>query len=80
MMMRRHRGFVIGYLNKPEGPEWAVRVKDPQSQFDKQRFIVGSVQGDLELAAGLSVEFAVGNCKEPLGKKVSKAIEVGPQT
>lgn len=80
-MMRRHRGYVIGYHNTANGPEWTVRVKDPQSQFDGQKFVVDSIKGDFELAAGLSVDFTVENFfDDPTRGKVSKATSIRAQT
>lgn len=76
-MENRHRGFVSGsHQTADRRTVWSVRVKDPASQYDGQKFVVASVRGGLELARGLNVHFAIGTVDDPSGNKVPRAVDV----
>lgn len=77
MNNRRHTGFVVGSDASTERREvWKVRVKDPASQYDGQKFVAASVRGGLELARGLNVHFVIGTMDDPSGSKVLRAVDV----
>ncbi len=77
MLDRRHRGFVVGFDTVPEGRHvWKVRVKDSASPHDRQKLVVASVRGGLELARGLNVHFAIGTIDDSSGTKVLRAVDV----
>lgn len=81
MEYRRHKGFVVGSDIAPEGRTiWKVRVKDPMSPHDGQKLVVASVRGELTLARGLNVHFAIGTIDDPSGEKVLRAVDVYLET
>jgi len=59
---------------------WKVRVKDPTSSHDGEKIVVASVRGELELARGLNVHFAVGTIDDQSGAKVPRAVDVCLET
>jgi hypothetical protein len=77
MEERRHRGFVVGCSQSPEGKSvWRVRVKDTDSSFDGQKLVVASIHGGLELARGLNVNFAIGTVDDLSGGKAVRAVDL----
>ncbi len=80
-MDNRHRGFVTGSHQTSDGRTvWSVRVKDPTSRYDGQKFVVASVRGGLELARGLNVHFVIGTVDDLSGNKVPRAVDVCLET
>ena len=76
-MPERHKGFVVGSDQNPEGhPVWKVKVKDTKSPFNGKKIVVASVHGGLTLARGLNVEFAIGTVDDTQGQKVVRAVDV----
>lgn len=79
--MTRHHGFVAGSDPGPKGQTvWKVRVKDPSSDYNGRKLVVASVQGDLQLARGLNVHFAIGTIDDQSGTKVPRAVDVRLET
>jgi len=79
MTIRRYFGFVVGCDPGAHGQTvWKVRVKDPTSQFNGQKFAVASVRDGLTLAQGLNVTFVLGIMDGPTGGRVTRAIDVLP--
>lgn len=77
MEIRRHKGYVMGFDNGARGKRtWKVRVKDPTSPHDGKKFVVASTHGNLELAQGLNVNFAIGTVDDEEGQKVERAVDV----
>ncbi len=77
MDQKRTKGFVIGSSTASKGRiVWKVRVEDPASPHNGQKLVVASIQGGLELAQGLNVDFAVGTVDGPLGTKILRAVDV----
>jgi len=76
MVKKRHAGFVVGRNASRENPVWKVRVKDPQSEFDGQKFAVASTHGGFELAQGLNMNFLIGSLNGERGQKVLRAVDV----
>jgi predicted molibdopterin-dependent oxidoreductase YjgC len=76
MVQKRHAGFVVGRNASHEKPVWKVRVKDPQSEYDGQKFVVASSRNGFELAQGLNVNFLVGSLDGEQGQKVLRAVDV----
>ena len=75
--MTRHRGFVIGSDPGPKGQSvWKVRVKDPESAYDGEKFVVASVHDEMQLARGLNVNFVIGTVDDSSGTKTPRAIDV----
>lgn len=80
-MLERHKGYVVGRDENPEGQAvWKVRVKDAESPYNNQKLVVASVQGQLELAKGLNVNFAIGTVDDKDGQKVPRAVDVRLET
>jgi len=80
-MTERHKGYVVGCNRKPDNKNiWKVRVKDENSSFNGQKFTVVSVCGEMELARGLNVNFAVGTIDGEKGQKVFRAVDVRLET
>lgn len=80
-MPERHTGYVVGRDDNPEGQVvWKVRVKDTDSPYNNQKLVVASVQGQLELAKGLNVNFAIGTVDDKDGQKVLRAVDVRLET
>lgn len=76
-MSERHKGYVVGRDNNPEGQSvWKVRVKDADSSYNNQKLIVASVHGQLELAQGLNVNFAIGTVDDKSGQQAPRAVDV----
>lgn len=72
-MVTRINGFVVGWDQNPQrGKIWKVRVKDPTSQYNDQKFEVADADTS-GLAAGLDVTFITGTFKG-----VRKAYNVEP--
>jgi hypothetical protein len=77
MENNRHKGFVVGSDQNPEGqPVWKVRVNDAGSSYDGTKLIVASVCDGLELARGLNVNFAIGTVDDNSGQKALRAVDV----
>lgn len=72
----RHHGFVLGSDLVGNRRTWKVRVKDEQSRYDGQKFVVASVHGDIELAQGLNVHFVVGTMDGSGDNTVLRAVDV----
>lgn len=75
---RRVNGYVVGcdLAQSSEKLVCRVRVKDPTSPHDGQKFTVASVHGGIELAQGLNVTFVLGTIDGPAGEKVTRAVDV----
>lgn len=77
MEKQRHKGFVVGCDQNPEGQSvWKVRVNDADSQFNGSKLVVASVHGGLELARGLNVNFAIGTVDDKSGQEIPRAVDV----
>lgn len=76
MVQNRHTGFVVGRDGWPGKLVWKVRVKDPQSCLNGQKFIVASIRNGIELAQGLNVNFLIGSLDGEQGEKVLRAVDV----
>lgn len=73
----RHTGYVVGQNKSSRGSDyWVVRVKDPQSPYNGNKFPVASVHDDIELAQGLNVSFTIGSTDGAGGERVPKAVDV----
>ena len=76
-MLDTHHGFVVGFSLSQSGKKiWAVRVKDSQSKYNKQKLTVASIHEGLELARGLNVYFVIGTVDDKEGNKVLRAVSV----
>lgn len=77
-MPERHKGYVAGSNQSASSGQviWTVRVKDSESPYDGRKFSVASAHGDINLARGLNVDFAVGTVDDEEGKKVMRAVDV----
>lgn len=74
---RRLLGYVVGCdLSQNSKTVCKVRVKDPTSPYNGQKFIVASVRGGLELSQGLNVTFVLGTVDDPTGEKVTRAVDI----
>ena len=76
MVTKRHTGFVLGRNASHEKTVWKVRVKDPQSEHDGQKFVVASTHNGFELAQGLNVNFLIGSLDGEQGQKILRAVDV----
>ncbi len=78
MSENRVKGYVIGInLNqKTKKENWVVKVKDGASVLNGKRLPVVSIKGDLALAAGLNVNFAIGQKENRSGQKYHVAVDV----
>lgn len=76
MVQKRYTGFVVGRDDRHGKTVWKVRVKDPQSDQDGQKFVVSSIRNDIELAQGLNVNFLIGSLDGEQGEKVFRAVDV----
>lgn len=75
-MKNRHSGYVIGSSPTARGIVWKVRVKDPESEYDKWKLVVASIQGSIALAQGLNVDFVVGSVDGQAGEEELRAVDV----
>lgn len=76
-MSDRHRGYVSGSRIAPGGHTvWLVRVRGPTSPLHREPYIVASIRGDITLARGLNVDFALGTVDDPQGQPVPRAVDV----
>jgi hypothetical protein len=77
-MSQRLKGFIVGCDpgQTSEKTVCKVRVKDPSSEYDGQKFVVVSVRDGLELAQGLNVNFVLGTMDGEPGKQILRAVDV----
>jgi len=75
---QRLKGYVVGCdARQTDGKSVCkVRVKDPSSPHDGQKYIVASVRNGLELAQGLNVNFVLGTIDDSSGTPVFRAVDV----
>jgi hypothetical protein len=72
MSDQRHNGFVVGI----NGKSATVRVKDQDSPFDGQKFVVASTHDNITLAQGLNVNFLIGTVDGQSQEKIPRAVDV----
>lgn len=74
--MKRIKGFVVGYDKKATDLLWTVRVRDPKSVHNGQKFLVASLHpGTMITRQGVDVTFRV----QPFGteqEQVLRAVDV----
>jgi len=74
--MKRIKGFVVGYDKVANELLWTVKVKDPNSAHNGQKFLVASLHpGTMVTRPGIDVTFRV----QPFGteqEKVLRAVDV----
>jgi hypothetical protein len=76
MVQKRHTGFVVARDDRHGKTVWKVRVKNPQSEHDGEKFVVASTRNGFELAQGLNVNFLIGSLDGEQGEKVLRAVDV----
>lgn len=77
-MSQRLKGFIVGCDPSHTSGKviCKVRVKDPSSSCDGQKFIIISVRDGLELAQGLNVNFVLGTIDGESGEPILRAVDV----